>query len=169
MAFTITNIATKVTEVGGVKIAIAQPDTTQRASLYGVEVSCQNGIASDPAMDVYVFNNPRAAVAKIEKLTGQTMTAEMKVGNVPNYDETMPGRYLITAQRAEYKETHLPDAPLGIRGCEYQHDPLPFVTDTEIDPYPRVRSGFLTIVVVFNDPSAIQDEKVFIRTRVVSE
>lgn len=172
MAFTITNIATKVTEAGGVKFAVAQPCTTQRASLYGVEATCQNGFASDPALDIYVFTNPLAAVAKIESLTGQTLDqeeSEINLGNYPNYNEATPGHYLVTAQRAEYSANHLPDAPLGILGCEYGHDPNPFVTDTEVNPYPRLNSGFLTIVLIFNNPAVVTDEKVFVRTRVVSE
>ena len=92
MAFTITNIATKVTEAGGVKFAVAQPCTTQRASLYGVEATCQNGFASDPALDIYVFTNPLAAVAKIESLTGQTLdhkTHTRKRVSVPDWQERM--------------------------------------------------------------------------------
>lgn len=169
MPFAISNIKTSVTAVGNVKLAVAQPTTTQRASLYGVEVSCQSGFSADPELDIYVFNNPLAAKDFIESY-GQTLAEDqgsLKLGAYAYYDETTPGRYVITAQRAEFPAVPLKLAPLGIPGCAYMHDPNPFYTDTEKDVYPRVDSGFLTIVAVFNAAANLPDDYVFIRTRMI--
>ena len=169
MPFAIANNKTPIVSVGSVKLAVAQPNTTQRASLYGVEVSCQNGFSADPQLDIYVFNNPLAAKAFIESL-GASLSEEQesfRLGTFLDWDETTPGRYIVTAQRAAFPENRCALEPLSIPGCSYSGDPNPFVTDTEGNKYPRADSGYLTIVAVFNTPANITDDYAFIRTKTI--
>lgn len=153
-------------QTGTQKYVIVQPDTTQFTALYGVEVSVKNGFETDPDIDIYVFNNPNAAIAFVRDRV-DTGLDDAKVDNLRiRYDKNFvlnnvtPCQYLITAEKAHWREGCLRDTPAGIPGCTYEHDPKPF--KTRISPFGFDNIPFLTIVAVFN--SDLTDDQAFVRT-----
>ena len=159
---------------------IAQIKTTQYATLYGIEVSCQNGFTSDPSANIYVFNNPAAAKAFVETIaveapvsSEETESSEETTANYfdwdsstlqdgsAEYDETIPGMYLVTYGHPVF-DTHFDKVQvLGISGCAYCDHPKPFFTNTERGF--AKRQAYLTVVVVFNEADNITDNSVLIR------
>lgn len=165
MAFLIKDNLAKI-QSGTKQYAVVQPDTTQFTSLYGVEVSVKNGFTSAPDIDIYVFNNPNAAIEFIRDKVDSGLTEEEAALRGIRYDSKFqlngvsPCQYLITAEKAHWHDGCLPETPAGIPGCTYEHDPKPF--KTHISAFGFDSTPFLTVVAVFN--SEVSDTQAFVRT-----
>lgn len=135
-------------------IAIAEVNTTQQASLYSVEVSCKNGFSTNPDLDILVFSNPNAAKDYVESLKFE-WDPELRLSPEECYHSEHSDAYVITAR----KVPELPDdyitGPIGITANRYSEEPLPFIINLA-DEY--INRSYLTIVAVFNEPSAVVEE-----------
>lgn len=160
---------------------IAQIKTTQYATLYGIEVSCQNGFSDDPLADIYVFNNPGAAKAFVESIAAEAPAASEEESEASeettddyfdwdssmlqegsaDYDSTIPGMYIVTYGRPTFNTAFKNVPVLGISGCSYCDHPKPFFTNTE-KGFAK-RQAYLTVVVVFNNADNITDKSILIR------
>lgn len=166
MPFITPTVYAGLVTAGSVKFAVAQPNTTQFALLYSVEVSCQNGFSADPEADIFVFSNPKAAEAFVKTLKSDfSWDSPLRTIEDTAYNSNQPGRYLITAQRAAFPANYIAKTPIGIPGCAWAKNPQPFTTNTSANPYSG--ASYLTIVIVFRSPDAVSDSNINVRANIM--
>lgn len=122
-------------------------------TLYSIDVVTQIDYSTDPGINIYAFDNPKAAIKFIEDNGIDSSFTwpleEERVAQAPGYSNLFPESSIICAGTAVFPDNWTYPAPIGIKGgSTFSEHGKSFLTKTAKGSYSgALCQGFITVVV----------------------
>lgn len=137
----------------GIRYVAALINCPTQYTLYSVDVVTQIDYSTDPGINIYAFDNPKAAIQFIKNNGIDSSFTwpleEERIAQAPGYPNLFPESSIICAGTAVFPDNWTYPAPIGIKGgSTFSEHGKSFLTKTAKGSYSgALCQGFITVVV----------------------
>lgn len=123
-----------------------------QATLYSIDVVTQIDYSDDPEINIYAFDNPKAAEQFVKDNIDSDFTwpiAEKRISQAPGYRYLFPEASIVAGGKAVFPDNWTYPSPIGIKGgSTFSEHGKGFLTNTAKGSYSgALCQGYIVVVV----------------------